>query len=88
MQLGRIGDEGYDEDEVDEEEKGQHEDDGKKSSFYDISVPCSYRKGDTWAGITANELMAIWQGLPYVKHNNDQIRQETGNLIISRERIH
>lgn len=75
---GSMGDEEYvedevDEDEVDEEEEGQHEDDGKKSSFYDTSVPYSYRKGYTWAGTTANELMAIWQGLPYIKHNNGQI---------------
>ncbi len=45
----------------------------KKSSLYDTSVPYSYRKGYTWAGTTANELMAIWQGLPCIKHNNGQI---------------
>ncbi|MCJ1349814.1 hypothetical protein MMC31_008055 [Peltigera leucophlebia] len=45
----------------------------KKSSLYDTSVPYSYRKGYTWRGTTANELMAIWQGLPYIKHNNGQI---------------
>lgn len=70
---GRTGDEEYDEDEVDEEEEGQHEDNGKKSSLYDTSVPYSYRKGYTLAGTTSNELMAMWQGLPYVKQNNGQI---------------
>ena len=54
-------DEEFDEDEVDEEEEDQQKDNGKKSSLYDTSVPYSYRKGYTWAGTTANELMAIWQ---------------------------
>lgn len=83
---GRTGDKEYDEDEVDEEEEGQHEDDGKKSSLYDTSVPYSYRKGYTLAGTTSNELMAMWQGLPYVKHNNGQITLTQPNQrTLSRE---
>lgn len=75
-------DEEYEEDDEHEEDGGYKEDDvvegrgGKhqeKSSLYDTSVPYSYRKGYTWAGTTANELMAMWQGLPYIKHNNGQI---------------
>ena len=45
----------------------------KKSTLYDKSVPYSHREGYTWANTTANELMAIWQGLPYVKQADGQI---------------
>lgn len=45
----------------------------KKSALYDKSVPYSHREGYTWANTTANELMAIWQGLPYIKQANGQI---------------
>lgn len=45
----------------------------KKSALYDKSVPYSHREGYTWANTTANELMAIWQGLPYVKQADGQI---------------
>lgn len=47
----------------------------KRSSLYDTFVPYNYRKGYTWAGTTASELMAIWQGLPYIKHNSGQIKE-------------
>ena len=50
-------------------EEGKH----NKSSLYDESVPYSYRKGYTWAGTTANELMARWQGLLYIRHDNGRI---------------
>jgi hypothetical protein len=40
---------------------------------YDKSVPYSHRVGDTYANTTSNELMAIWQGLPYIKHPNGRI---------------
>lgn len=45
----------------------------KKSALYDESVPYSHRKGYTWANTTANELMARWQNLPYIKHNDGRI---------------
>lgn len=57
----------------------------KKSSLYDTSVPYSYRKGYTWAGTTANESMAIWQGLPYIKHNNGQTQPNQRTMSHSRE---
>ncbi len=47
----------------------------KKSSLYDTSVPYSHRKGYTWAGTTANELIAIWQRLPFI--NLTQPNQRT-----------
>jgi hypothetical protein len=40
---------------------------------YDKSVPYSHRVGYTWVNTTSNELMAIWQGLPYIKHADGQI---------------
>jgi hypothetical protein len=45
----------------------------KKSILYDKSVPYSHREGYTWANTTANELMARWQGLPYIKQADGQI---------------
>ena len=45
----------------------------KASALHDKSVPYSHREGYTWRNTTANELMAIWQGLPYVKKPNGQI---------------
>ena len=60
----------YEEDEVVEGRRGNYQD---KSSLYDTTVPYSFRKGYTWAGTTSNELMAMWQGLPYIKHPNGQI---------------
>jgi HNH endonuclease len=44
-----------------------------KSVLYDKSVPYSHREGYTWANTTANELMARWQGLPYIKQADGQI---------------
>jgi hypothetical protein len=43
------------------------------SALDNKSVPYSHREGYTWRNTTANELMARWQGLPYVKKPNGQI---------------
>jgi hypothetical protein len=45
----------------------------KASAVDNKSVPYSHREGYTWKNTTANELMARWQGLPYVKKPNGQI---------------
>lgn len=45
----------------------------EKSAPYDMSVPFSHRKGYTWYDTTSNELMAMWQGLPYIKNANGSI---------------
>lgn len=45
----------------------------KKSPLGDESVPYGHREGYTWATTTANELMARWQGLPYIKHGDGRI---------------
>ncbi|MCJ1271521.1 hypothetical protein MMC22_011423 [Lobaria immixta] len=45
----------------------------EKSALYDESVPYSHREGYTWADHTSNELMARWQGLPYIRHNDGRI---------------
>jgi hypothetical protein len=50
----------------------------RQSNLYDKSVPYSYREGYTWANTTANELMARWQGLPYVKLPGGQIKITQG----------
>ena len=84
---GSMGDEEYVEDEVDEEEEGPNTRMMAKNLLSMIHLsPYSYRKGYTWAGTTANELMAIWQGLPYVKHNNGQITlTQPSQRTLSRE---
>ena len=69
---GMMGDE---ESEEPEEYEEYEESRQKKSSLYDTSVPYSHRKGYTWAGTTANELMAIWQRLPFI--NLTQPNQRT-----------
>jgi hypothetical protein len=45
----------------------------EQSAPYDTSVPYSHRKGYTFYDTTANELIAMWRGLPYIKHGNGQI---------------
>ena len=53
--------------------KGSRSNPPPKSALYDESVPYSHREGYTWANHTSNELMARWQGLPYIKHNDGRI---------------
>jgi HNH endonuclease len=45
----------------------------EQSAPYDTSVPFSHRKGYTFYNTTANELIDMMCGLPYLKHKNGKI---------------